>query len=67
MDLNKTMKYDITNYVREDIFSKLFEINGELISKKLHTKCNSIITDQVTEINRNIYYNIFEFSRIVWF
>ena len=67
MDLNKTMKYDITNYVREDIFNNLFETQEKLLSKKLHLKCNSIITDQVTEINRNIYYNIFQFSRIVWF
>ena len=58
MNVGEIMKDNITCSVREDIFYKQFNMLHNLIKKELQLKCNAIITEYVTSINRNIYYNI---------
>ena len=65
MVIGKTMKHHVSLVVRDEVYDKVFEDGTRLIDKKLKTKCDSIITEQVTNINRNIYYNIFTLGGIM--
>lgn len=65
MNLGERMDNHIRITIVEKLYNTQFDNIGGLIDKKLKTKCNGIVTEQVTNINRNIYYNIFTLGGIM--